>query len=289
MEHVMQLAVTTAYGLESFADRFANNAAFPGGNKGLQVRTATQTDASSQAFAQDIVNRIQTTATPSQEENTTGGATVQNASESDSTQDARADATSELQRSLAQAVDYVRDNFGDTAAQATMGLVYKQIGNEGVTEDNLGKGLLNALRFIDRNFGFAAGDKVMAYFNQDVNKAINERFDNGLMETFYAAPARASANSQGLSLNSVMQEVTDKNGVDVAQTLMESLEQALAQGEKPAAALRKATTSAAETMAAQYGGDARTYETLMSDTLSPLLFGGAQNTMQPGQQLNIVV
>lgn len=95
---------------------------------------------------------------------------------------------SDLRHSLGQTMDWIREKFGDETAAAAAGMVLQSTSN-GVNEESLGNGLLNTLKFIDRNFGYAAGDEAIAKFNGGVNEAINNYFENGKAEIFFAAPA----------------------------------------------------------------------------------------------------
>lgn len=303
----MQVGGYMGNGLNPFINKFG---AATHASKGLfghpgspQLRaSAEKTAGLSDTFAQDIVSRIgnyqpknlQGVEAYRQQQTASVDTQAQQAQEST----AQAKDPSGLEESLSRAVDFVRSQFGDAAAQATMGLVYKSIGNGEVTEENLGKGLLQAVRFIDRNFGFAAGDKLMAHFNQDVNKAMNDFFDNGLMETFYAVSPNAKqggGKAQGLQLTSAMQEVAKQYGQDAVSSIMEALEEALQSGEKPGAALRQAVQVAGEDMAAQYGGEAKDHAALIGQSLAPLFHGQGQagNGMVPppqaGGQLDIRV
>lgn len=128
------------------------------------------------------------------------------------------------------AVDYVRAEFGDTAATAVMALVYKSVGDGPVTEENLGNGLLNALKLVDRQLGVA--DKLMAHFNTGVNAALNDYFDNGLNEIFYAAsssgqnPAVQALSVAENSLGSTLHSSLDEDAVvSVLDILRQSLEE----------------------------------------------------------------
>ncbi|TVM16672.1 hypothetical protein DPQ33_11810 [Oceanidesulfovibrio indonesiensis] len=101
---------------------------------------------------------------------------------------------SRLGKALAQAVEFIREKFGDDAATAAMGIVYQSGGDGQLTEESLGKGLLNVVRMVDRNYGFAAGDMVMGQFNGELNNALNNYFDNGFQETFFAVTPEVSQN-----------------------------------------------------------------------------------------------
>lgn len=156
-----------------------------GASQGGTFRLSAGTgSAASAAFAQDIVRR--TAPAPQGESSQPGGAAPAQTVSMEGDGSSRI-MDQDLADSLAKAVDFVRGRFGDQAATAFMGLVYKGVGEAEVTEESLGRALLQGVRFLDRNFGFAAGDAAMAYFNQDLNQAMNQYFQNGLNEQFYAS------------------------------------------------------------------------------------------------------
>lgn len=101
-----------------------------------------------------------------------------------------------LRDSLASALDWVRGQYGDDAGAAASGMLLSATA-DGVTEDSIGDGLLDTLRFIDRNFGTSAGDTAIAQFNAGVNAELNDFFDNGANEIFYAADGGTSAETSG--------------------------------------------------------------------------------------------
>ncbi len=59
-----------------------------------------------------------------------------------------------LAKSLTETADFVRSRFGDKAATAFMGIMARNVGDGSVSEQSIGGGMLDAVRFIDRNFGF---------------------------------------------------------------------------------------------------------------------------------------
>lgn len=123
--------------------------------------------------------------------------------------------STDLRHSLGQTMDWMRERFGDKTAAAAAGMILQSTSG-GVTEDSLGDGLLNTVRAIDRNFGFAAGDAVMAKFNSGVNAELNEYFDNGKNEIFHVAtsapqPGTPSA-TQDLSARLFMRAVQESEG-----------------------------------------------------------------------------
>lgn len=136
--------------------------------------------------------------------------------------------SSELVNSLKSTVRWVEGNFGKDAATATMGMVV-QSASSSSSEEGIGNGLLNALKMVDRNFGFAAGDQAIATFNSGVNRKLNDFFDNGSMETFVAAETTGEgANvSSRFFIQSVQQAEQQTEEVDPNEALLESMQEDL--------------------------------------------------------------
>lgn len=161
----------------------------------------------------------------------------------------------DLRESLGQSLDWVRERFGDDAAAAASGMVMSATAN-GVTEDTLGEGLLNVAKFIDRNYGAAAGDAAIANFNADVNVALNEYFDNGKYETFHVASespesvvagavAAGNAETEAITARFFARAVEENGGqeqVDPNQQLLEDIQKEL----ENVAALQDLTTQLEE-------------------------------------------
>ncbi len=105
---------------------------------------------------------------------------------------------SKLRDSLASALDWVRDQYGDDAGDAAAAMMMGATSGE-VSEKTVGNGLLNTLKFIDRNFGTTAGDSAISKFNSGINEELNEFFDNGELETFHVAE-QTSQTSGGQSV-----------------------------------------------------------------------------------------
>lgn len=125
-----------------------------------------------------------------------------------------------LAASLADAVDFIRERYGSDAATATMGLVLQNVGDGALTEENLSDGLVAALKFIDRNLGTAAGDRVMATFNGSLNEAMNRYFENGREELFVAV--EDGVTSFGSPAAVTLEKVDEDDGSD-GQDPMEGL------------------------------------------------------------------
>lgn len=138
----------------------------------------------------------------------------------------------DLRQSLGQTMDWIRERFGDETASAAAGMILQSTAS-GVTEDTLGEGLLNTLKFIDRNFGYAAGDSAIAQFNGSLNTALNDYFDNGQNELFYAvSPAETGEASQAQSLSArffshAVQEGSEGEVVDPTKQLLDELQKEL--------------------------------------------------------------
>ena len=129
---------------------------------------------------------------------TDGAANDQDAATGDSA--AGTDATgAALADSLANAVDFIREEYGSDAATATMGLVLQNVGDGALTEENLSDGLVAALKFIDKNLGTAAGDRVMARFNGSLNDSMNRYFENGHEELFVAVENGVASFGTGVA------------------------------------------------------------------------------------------
>lgn len=143
----------------------------------LNFKTDYHASQTASVFASDISRRI-TGASGLQE--------AQAARPEQSAEQAKLDNLQKLESSLAGTVGYMVEQHGEQAGTAMMALVYKRLGEGEVTEERLGQALLDVTRFIDKNFGFAAGDGFMEHLNGGLNRSMNEYFDNGLNETFFA-------------------------------------------------------------------------------------------------------
>jgi hypothetical protein len=115
-----------------------------------------------------------------------------------------------LTKAVTNAVDYVRDNFGNDAARATMGIVMSHAGQDGLTEDSLGQGFVSALAFIDKNFGTAQGDKAMGFFNGELNQSLNGYFQNGRDEQFMAVDMESAQAAAGSAVQAAVSQMMDK-------------------------------------------------------------------------------
>jgi len=140
--------------------------------------------------------------------------------------------SSGLQDSLADTMDWVREKFGDETAAAAVGMIL-QATSTGVNEDTLGEGMLNVLKFIDRNFGVNAGDSVMAEFNSGINAALNNFFDNGQNEIFYDAGAVTNEDTAAQDISArffaqaVQSEDDAASSFEELQNILEKLKEEL--------------------------------------------------------------
>ncbi|XXJ18096.1 hypothetical protein ACR42D_00785 [Desulfovibrio caledoniensis] len=131
-----------------------------------------------------------------------------------------------LRSQLASTLDWVRERFGDETAAAASGMLIKAT-SSGVNEDTLGNGLLNTLKFIDRNFGVNAGDTAIAHFNSGINTALNDFFDNGQNEIFHVAEATDNASAAQVAgtriFSQVARETDSSEALDQLNQLLEQL------------------------------------------------------------------
>ncbi len=163
-------------------------------------------------------------------------------------------AASNLQNALTDTVNYVRDNFGDAAATAVMGIVFKGVGDGQGGEDALGDSLVTALKFIDRNFGMAAGDQAMAHFNGALNDAVNGYFQNGRNEMFYASDGSGGSASQIQNvLSATLSDVAGRFGDDAAQAVSDLITKSLEKTGVTRKGLSAALDAAKSYLDAAYG------------------------------------
>ncbi|WP_291325147.1 hypothetical protein [Desulfovibrio sp. UCD-KL4C] len=130
---------------------------------------------------------------------------------------------SELARALAEASNFIENEFGKDAATAFKGLVIANAGDQ-VTEESLSKGLLQSIQFIDRNFGFSAGDKVMDHFNANLNNAMNNHFENGLQEHFFATKPNTTAK---INLSNTFAKLNEEFGEGTADAIESLINQVM--------------------------------------------------------------
>ncbi|MEZ7196506.1 hypothetical protein [Pseudodesulfovibrio karagichevae] len=133
--------------------------------------------------------------------------------------------TADLRSQLASTMDWVRERFGDQTAAAAAGMVI-QATSSGVNEDTLGNGLLNTLKFIDRNFGTNAGDTAISQFNSGINTALNDFFDNGQSEIFHVAESSGGASATQAASSRLFSRIAQgTDSSDAPDQLKQLLEQ----------------------------------------------------------------
>lgn len=207
------------------------------GNGRVSV-AARQGEDVSAVFAADVVSRI----TPPDTERLQGPEALAGFGEDEQG----------LAGALQRTVEHVQERYGKEAATAVMGMMYSRIAEGGVTEDSLGKGLLDSVRFIDRNFGMAEGDAFMAELNGDLNEQMNAYFDNGLSERFFAATPGTASISQ--SFSTALATVAKEAGQDTADGILALLEPAMADTENPLEALKAALSEADGMLGEEHAG-----------------------------------
>lgn len=196
----------------------------------------------------------------------------------------------DLENALAGAVDFIRENFGAEAATASMALVMQTVSGEGASEEQVGSALLSVLRFVDRNFGFAAGDRVMAEFNGDLNEALNRYFENGFEETFYASDGSGGSGGLGgplqSSLDGLFKNVTERFGQDAAETVSSLIEDNLAENGLSRESFKTGLDAAVAWLAATYGTEVATSD-LTSDPATGAATPAASGLQAKGRLLDI--
>jgi hypothetical protein len=206
---------------------------------GPSVNTSSTTTSkdTSETFAAEILRRLQSATTASNAAATTENGTAD-----------------ELQAALAETIDYVRENHGDAAATAVMGIIIKGVGDGSGGEDALGNALVSSLKFIDNNFGIASGDAAIAQFNGSLNNAVNSYYQNGHNETFYASDGTTDTTSQiqGI-LSSTLADVTKNFGEDVAKTVSDIIKGSLEKTGVNRQGLGKALTAADAYLTENFG------------------------------------
>jgi len=198
-----------------------------------------------------------------------------------------------LEQALAGSVDYVRENFGDEAAVAMVGIMYKGLGEGEISEDDLGQSLLNVVKFMDQNFGFAGGDKVMAQFNGQLNESLNRYFENGFEEKFYAVNGESGTTNQLMSaLTMTASTVADKFGDEAAQTVMDIITSNLEENGITRSSIADGLDEAAAYLKENFGEEADAFaQSLASGFASVMdsLYPSDQTQTASGTSLDVMV
>lgn len=225
---------------------------FGSGDKAKEAAQTKAPSSTSDVFAAEIMRRI----------NLAEGATVasnaamaSNASlSSNAGAGVNAAASGDLQTALADAVEYVRKQHGDAAATAVMGIMFKEVGDGSGGEDRLGDALVSTLKFIDSKFGVAAGDAAMAKFNGALNNAVNDYYQNGHLEEFYAAGGTTGAIKQAQGVvASTLAHVAKEFGLDAAKTVADILTTNFTSQGSTRQGLGQAILAANDYLSANYG------------------------------------
>ncbi len=193
---------------------------------------------------------------------------------------------SELAGALANAADFIENKFGHDAATAFKGIVVSGSGDQ-ITEDSLSNGLLKSIQFIDRNFGFAAGDQVMDHFNSNLNNAMNDYFENGLQEHFFASDPGATTQ---VTLKNTMAQVTQEFGEETAKGIESLIEQVLKEDGNSLESLKKGLDKGlTEAEKLNPGIASKTAPMAAGEIMDNLQATSAVKPPAPGSVLNIAV
>ncbi len=255
---------SNGYGLNGlFANQSGLGRILGNGYLSTSVQGSKDTTAT---FAADIVSRI----TPPTTEDL-----------QDATLEQFGEDSASLAGSLQRTVEYVQDRYGTQAGTAVMGMIYNKIGNGEVTEESLGSGLLDSVKFIDRNFGMTEGDSFMSFLNNDLNEEMNTFFDNGLEERFFAASPGTTSLTQ--SISTALSTVSDSAGKETADSILSLIEQATQDTESPLEALKQALEEADQLLSDQGQG---TFTAMLAQNVAK---GAASVVPQTGSLLNVTV
>lgn len=137
--------------------------------------------------------------------------------------------TAPLKDALVSTIKFAGQEFGDKVATIVAAMLYKNT-SSGMSEENLGQGLLEAASFIDKKLGIESGDKFLAHLNTTLNPQLNDFFDNGQNEVFIAVnTGDQSYTVPGLSKSAIdaMLERSAEASTGTFKTLFDSLKLSL--------------------------------------------------------------
>lgn len=137
--------------------------------------------------------------------------------------------TAPLKDALVATIKFAGQEFGDKIASVVAAMLYKNTAS-GMSEENLGQGLLEAASFIDKKLGIDSGDKFLAHLNNILNPRLNDFFDNGKNEVFIAVnTGDQSYTVPGLSKDAMaaMLEKSPATSSGAFETLLKSLKLSL--------------------------------------------------------------
>ena len=226
----------------------------------MQVATQTAADktATAQTFANEMVRRL--------EQNSVQGNFKDTKGEDVQFDSDAVERSTNLAKSLTDTTDFVRSRYGDKAATAFMGIITQSVGDGAVSEQALGRGMLNAVRFVDRNFGFSEGDALINNLNGNLNDAVNEYFDNGQLEKIYASKPGESFSQSALA--GFAAKVQQHYGSDASDTVTSLIEEALKDSENSLGGLRSGMKNAKGWLEEKFGIDAQQDAALMNAATS---------------------
>ncbi|WP_243361260.1 hypothetical protein [Fundidesulfovibrio terrae] len=164
-----------------------------------------------------------------------------------------------FEKALTNAVGFVKDNFDGDAARAVMGIVTSRAGSGQLTEDTLGQGFVDALEFVDRNFGTASGDKALAFFNGELNQALNGYFQNGKDESFLVKDTQQALSDLNGAMGTALSSLANKfqaGSADAGASLMDQADKDLKDMLDEAASGSKALVDENGRMVTEYSGTA---------------------------------
>lgn len=202
-----------SYGINSYTNQqwrpLTASTSFVGNLKTESAQSIT----TSQVFADEILKRTADTAKP---QDSTGVQDQDQVLNSDQTR-------AQLGAALSGTVDFIRSNYGKDAATASMAIMLKNV-NQGAGEEQLGSALLQVVKFMDKNIGIAAGDKVIDQLNGDLNNALNNHFKNGLNEQFIAKTLSPGSLSNYIGdLRGQASEQATKTQLESLQAMLEDM------------------------------------------------------------------
>lgn len=196
------------------------------------------------------------------------------------------DESKHLQLSMSKAFNKVEKEFGHAASVAVMGIFAAAVDDGGVSEEAIGEAMLDSVRFMDRNFGFAAGDKLMGMFNRDLNKRVNQYFDNGFNEQIYVKGDLTGAITK--AVNEVSAIVMERFGQEDAEAVTAMISEALEEsGGSLGGALRSSLRDAAAYLEEKYGAEA--VAGLGLDLAQAAYSPAGGDSLEPGSFLNATV
>lgn len=191
-----------------------------------------------------------------------------------------------LTESLTDSLSFIRDNFGVSTANASTALINEALKDkEIISEEDLGEGLLSVIRLIDGKYGISAGDRVMSQFNGELNDALNNFFENGLTEKFYAAGSSTPVSDL---LPEVYEEVAKVFDEDTANGLAEIMRASLDQKLSPKS-FREGLVKAAEYIGKVHGNAAAEAFSDFAGKILGKLNNVVREPLSPGLMLNMII